>query len=103
MRNLSIPAKAALVGFLVLAVLAILSSVAKAQGVCGPAAAAMESLATKYGETMIFSGDTGNGSQIVVTVNSDTGTWSVLTLQSGMACLRASGQSFTSAPVKPNA
>lgn len=101
--NLSNPAKAALVGILVIVILGILSTVAKAATQCAPEVAVLEGLATKFGETPIFSGATESDSRIVMTVNPDTGTWTALTLQGGLACIRASGLSFSTMPVKPNA
>lgn len=100
--NLSRPAKAALVGFLVLAILAIMSSVARAQAQCGPAADVVAALVTKFGEAPIFSGDTGE-SRMIMMVNRDTGTWTALTLQGGQAFIRAAGNSFKTMPAKPNA
>lgn len=100
--RLSRPAKAALVGILVIVILGVASSIARANPQCGPEADVMAALVTKYGEAPIFSGDTDSTSRIVITVNSDTGTWTVLTLQSGVACFRAAGRSFATMPVKPN-
>lgn len=102
--KLSRPAKAAFVCVLVIVILGILTSMARAQtqAICGPEAAMMVSLATKYGEAPIFSGDTGD-SRIVMTVNSSTGTWTALALQGGLACIRAAGRSFVTMPLKPNA
>lgn len=68
---------------------------------CGPKADVLKMIAEKYGESPIFDGAT-RSSQVIVTVNSDTGTWSVLSLNAELACLRASGLSFTTMPVKPN-
>lgn len=101
--NLSNPAKAALVGILVIVILGILSTVANATVQCAPESAVLEGLASKFGETPIFSGPTESGSRIVITVNSAKGTWTALTLQGGLACIRASGLSFSTMPGKPNA
>lgn len=100
--KLSRPAKAAFVGILVIVILGIASSMAKAQAQqCGPREDVLKLIAEKYGESPIFDGLTQT-SNILVTVNSGTGTWSVLTLQGELACLRASGLSFKTMPVKPN-
>lgn len=65
-----------------------------AQQQCAPVAAVSEGLAQNYGESRQASGVAGNGAGMELYANTDTGTWTLLVVTAGTACLVASGGSY---------
>lgn len=100
-NGLSKTAKFAFVVILVLVILGLASTAARAQA-CNTLDAAMEVLGETYGETLIFDGVQSDGSHVMATGNSETGTWSILIVRGDIACLSATGRSFDAFEAKPN-
>lgn len=85
-----------LVIFLAATVLLIATSLmpsrAEAQARCIPHAAAIEQLADKHGEQLLFSGVAANGHRLELFVNPDGTTWTAVVIPGeGVACPLASG------------
>lgn len=75
-------------------VAACLSAVgpAAANPACMPEAAMMATLSERYGEIEVWRGR-NSGGELVLTVGR-TGTWSIVAIGRGVACLRASGVAY---------
>ena len=84
------------------AALLALTLAAAAEPKCAPAALLSEGLASSWGETPFAAGVSGEAphiSAMILTVNPDTGTWTILeSLPDGTACIRGSGTAFRAVP-----
>ena len=85
--------------FVCIALLAVLSGPARAQGTrnCAPRDVVVARLSDGYGESRQSLGLGAEGALIEVFASQDTGTWTItVTNPGGLTCLVASGQSYES-------
>jgi hypothetical protein len=83
--------------FLALIALAGTAS-AQGQSACGSPSLLIETLAKDYGETPVFAGQTEAG-PVIVTVNDDKGTWTLLLARGPFLCIAMVGDGFSTVPV----
>lgn len=76
------------------AMLLSLLSPAAAQSPCGPPNEIMAYLQEKYGEQPVMTGEINEKVGLLVTA-SKTGTWTIIVVQGGIACIKASGTKAT--------
>jgi hypothetical protein len=69
---------------------------------CAPAEAVHEGLSRNYGETPQATGEAADGAVMALYANEETGTWTLLVVTVGQACLVASGGGFVRVPGEPN-
>lgn len=75
---------------------------ASAEEPCGPYIAIAEDLALKYGETRHYIGLTNANVMVEVWINTDNGSFTVMQRNtSGVACIRATGDNWTSTTPQP--
>ena len=68
---------------------------------CMPERQWLASLETDYGEVRTYQG-MSNDKPVLVTVNADTGSWTMLFMpQPGMLCILAGGEDWTNLPAQP--
>ena len=78
--------------------LALVATFAHAAAPCAPVADALRGLYADYGEYPAFIAE-GPGGVTVITLNPDTGTWSMLVQpNSDVICMMATGRHWMSAP-----
>ncbi|MEM7751783.1 MAG: hypothetical protein AAF230_00120 [Pseudomonadota bacterium] len=83
-----------------LAVVALLPAAGlRAQANCGPTDQVLQRLQAVYGETTIWVGADRKGRQLAITGQTGGGSFTVLQLQAGTACIAATG--FTWAAMEP--
>lgn len=77
----------------ILAALIALASPACAEGIpCQPAPDLIQLLADRWGEGVLATGTGGNEQRVIVTINPDTGTWTIVAVRpDGLACAVGSG------------
>lgn len=62
---------------------------------CGPRAAILDQLSSRYGETRRGIGLAANTQVMEIFANTESGSWTItVTLPDGITCLAASGQNF---------
>ncbi|MEP1613400.1 MAG: hypothetical protein ABJL72_15935 [Roseobacter sp.] len=66
-----------------------------AQQMCAPVEAVLDFLADNYDEEIVLVGNFEDGSQMLVLINPDGSTFSVLSVASGLACITAEGRGWT--------
>jgi hypothetical protein len=91
-----------LVGLILLSVLLIGASAggAMAQPQCGPVKDVQAALVEKWHEQLAGSGTARGETAVTLTVNPDTGSWTIFGIMNNTACLIASGQDWTVHEVK---
>ena len=67
---------------------------AVAQQVCGPVDDILTFLAVEHDEAVLVVGDLADGSQAVFTADPNDGSWTLLGVQAGTACLVADGMGW---------
>lgn len=70
------------------------ASPASAQTSCGDLATVLTQLNDRYGELPVGKGEDYRGGEIVVLANPDTGTFTVLYVMEGRACLMGGGEKW---------
>ena len=84
-----------------LATIALTATVAQAQQACAPLDAVVDRLAGQFSESVRAEGF-GNGVILQMWANTETGTWTVITIHpEGVACVRASGGNFVAHDAPP--
>lgn len=61
---------------------------------CGPIDDVLGALKEKYGEHVLWWGDTDDGVTMLITQRPDTRTWTLLAVHGGVACMVGSGGSM---------
>jgi hypothetical protein len=89
--------------FVVTTTLMLMPMVSMAQAPkCGPRDAAVEHLASRYGESLQIQGIMPNGEVMEIFANITTGSWTAIgSNPNGMSCLLADGQNFTRLDLEP--
>jgi hypothetical protein len=86
---------------LVLAATASASADAEAVGACLPHSEAVAKLNQRYDEHQVGIGLGSRGSSVVELFVAETGTWTILiTHTNGMSCISASGDNWSSSPLR---
>lgn len=90
---------ALLAALVAMGVLLVLSTAAAfAQDGCGPADRVEAGLASRYGERLLFSGQTYPGGPLIeIYATPDGSTWTAVRVSAGLACGLAAGQAWTGA------
>lgn len=85
------------------AIIAIcLATSANAQQLCGPHGKVIASFLAEHGEERRGIGVMlGDNLIMEILVNDETGTWTMLTVKDGVACLFVAGTHFTAIPAAP--
>jgi hypothetical protein len=68
---------------------------------CAPMGAVADGLANSHGETRQVWGLVSGGAGLVIHANLDTGTWTLLAVTGGEACLVAAGENYTRVDAPP--
>lgn len=74
----------------------LLGGAAAAQALqCAGMADALANLQSRYGEIVVWDGETGNGPRLLVTARPDGTSWTALAVEGAVACMLTSGTAWT--------
>ena len=68
---------------------------------CADLAVVLESLSTRYHESLVAEAQSGADQRLIITATADGSTWSALMVKGTLACLVASGTGWTTSAPPP--
>lgn len=86
-----------------IAALTLAATPALSQSQCAGYADVAAGLSSQFGEEIIAQGGMDGGAKMETWANKSTGSWTVIVIRDDVACLAASGSTFTVKQAKPNA